>query len=38
VEKYTQDAWWRLCDVESALDFSSQAVEKVEESPTTEEN
>ena len=38
VEKCTQDALWRLCDVENVPDFSSQAVEIVEGSPTTEEN
>jgi len=38
VEKYTQDVGWRLYDVENVPDFSSQVGEKVEESPTTEEN
>ena len=38
VERYTQDAGWRLCDVENVPGFSSQAVEKVEESPAGEEN
>ena len=38
VERYTQDAGWRLCDVENVTGFSSQAVGKVEESPAREEN
>ena len=38
MEKCTLYVGWRLYDAENVPDFSSQAVEKVEESPTTEEN